>query len=94
MAAFEELIAGQLFNSVLSPITTFVGAGVLWAILWFGVLGIVFMKSKNFGLTMLVAMVTSFAVVPQILPGLEKYIIIFIIAGFGFMMFDVFKSKR
>ena len=94
MGAFEQLVAGQLFDSVLTPISAFIGTEILYVILWFGVLGIAFMKSKNWGLLMIVAMVTSVAIVPELVPGMQKYMIILIIGGVSFILYDIFRSRR
>lgn len=95
MGAFEELVAGQFFDSIITPFTAIgISTQVFYLILYASILGIIFMKTKSWGIVMILLMATSFAITPLVLPGAEQYIVIFIIGGFAFLLYNLFKSKR
>ena len=94
MGAFEELVAGNFFDSIITPFSTLIGAEMFYLIIWGSVLGVLFMRTKSWGLVMIALMVSSFAIAPFILPGSEKYLILFVIGGVAYMMYDVFKNRR
>lgn len=93
MGAFENLVAGQFFDSIIAPFSTLIGTQMFYLIIWAGFLGILFMRTKNWGVVMIALMLSSFALVPLILPSAEKYLIIFVIGGVAYMMYDVFKRR-
>src|SRR4030042_434204 len=95
MGAFEELIAGQFFDSIISPFTALgISTQIFYLILFTSALGLVLMRTKSWGIVMILIMATSYAITPIVMPGAQKYIVLFLIGGFAFILYDVFKSKR
>lgn len=94
MGAFENLVAGQFFDSIIAPFSTLISAEVFYLIIWASMLGILFMRTKSWGLVMIALMVSSFVLVPLVLPSAEKYLIMFVIGGFVYIIYDVIKNRR
>lgn len=94
MGAFEELVAGSFFDSI---VTTFTNLGfsseLFYLIVWATITGLVVMKTRSWALGIMMMMATAFAVVPSIMPQAQKFIIVFIIGGFAFIMYQIFKPR-
>jgi len=95
MGAFEELVAGEFFNSIITPFTTIgLSTQIIYVAIWGTMFGVLMMRSRSWSMVMLLMMATSFAIVPLIMPGAQKYMVLFIIGGFAFLLYDIFKSGR
>ena len=92
MGAFEELVAGNFFDSIITPFSSLIGTEMFYLIIWASMLWILFMRTKHWGIVMIAILVTSFAVVPNIPLGAQIFVIIFVIGGMIYMVYDVFKS--
>lgn len=93
MGAWEELVAGQIFDSIITPLSTLIGTEVLYLILWGSVLGIMMVRSKSWGLVGIAAMLTSFIFVPEILPSAQGFLIFFVVGALVYTMYNVFKKR-
>jgi len=94
MGAWEDLVAGNFFNSVVSPYTSLIGEPVFYSILWFIILGIMMIRSKSLPLVGVTMMITSFVFVPKILPASQLWLVTITIVVMIYVMYDVFKSGR
>ena len=94
MGAFEDLVAGSFFDSMVSPFSALIETEVFYLIIWVSMLGILFMRTKNWGLTTIALMVSSFAIVPLILPSFQKYLWIFVLGAVVYIFYDIFKTRR
>lgn len=93
MAAWDELVSGQLFKSFMTPITSIIGTEMFYIFIWISVMGILIVKTRDWGLVMIALMITSAIFIPLILPSISKFIMIFIVAGMVYYMYSIFKSK-
>jgi hypothetical protein len=94
MGAWEELVAGQFFDSIMTPVTTLIGTEMFYAIIFGGIIIALMVRTKSLGLVMAMIAVTSAVFVPLIIPGVQKYLLILLLGGFVYYMFMVFKNRE
>ena len=91
MGAFEDLVSGNFFNSILSPVSTLIGSEMLYLILWASVLGLVFLRTRSWGFTIMATMLSSIAFAALIPPMAQRFVFIFIIGGLTYVFWLVFR---
>jgi len=94
MGSFEELIAGDFFPSILSSFTNvLVTNEIFYLLIWSTMIGVIMMRSRSWELGILIAIATSFAIMPLLSATTEKFVALFVMLGVSFMIYTLLKSK-
>lgn len=94
MDAFDLLVQGDIFGSILQPYIDLMGvpgADIFFVFLYTTALGLIYLKTRNVMLTGITMMLTSSILIPTIPPNLQKYFFIAIIIGVSLTIYKIFR---
>jgi len=94
MGAFEDLIAGDIFNAIVSPFTTLVGADVLYTMLFSVSLIIIYMKTRSIGLLVVSLLLVGVGFISFGLVTIQRAIILLVVGSITIVFLTMFGGKR
>jgi len=94
MGAFEDLIAGDIFNAIVSPFVSLVGADMLYTILFSVSLILIYMKTRSVGLTVISLLLVGVGFISFGLVTIQRAIILLVVGSITIIFLTIFGGKR
>lgn len=93
MAAWEELIAGNFFDSIIAPFTPLIGSQLFYLLIVSSMITILFLKTKSWGVVGVGLMLVASGMIPVMLLQSQKYFILLIVGGVVVSLYGIFKKQ-
>ena len=89
---FDLLTEGRIFQSLLEPFTSLIGADLFYLLLVTSALGFIYIKTRSEILTGLTMMLTGSVLFGYMAPNLQIYLFVLIVFGASLMVYKLFRG--